>query len=723
MQKIPFLILFLLCLNSVVYSQKKAEDSLKTIIKNKEKTDTIYVLALAELANVSRYSQPDSSVVWAKQALESAKSLNYQIAIGRSARVIGVYYRNKGNLIEAVSYFNVAVDALQKSNDLEGLGFTYNSLAALYKNQSESSLAIEYCQKAINIFEKMNNKKGIAYAYNNLADIYKEQSNFTTALAYAKKSLVLSETVKDKQGIFYSNFNVAEIYQQQKQYDKALSHQLTNLQLAESDKNNLNITYACNNIANAYISLKQYEKALPYLEKGLEVANNITSLERQTDLNITFAKYYQAINQQQTAFKYANNALTLAKNLNNIGLINLASYQKSQIAANLGNYLVAYESHIIYKTTTDSLQNQKKYRETLQKDFDYQQNKQELEKKQTQLNYQKELQSQKNIKNIFIVGFILMILLVVGGYYLYQNKKKTNLLLAQQNNAITQQQRELLVLNESLEAQKNTLQTTYSTLKTTSEQFNKSIAYASSMQNIILPEIEDLKAFFDDIFVIYKPKNIVSGDFYWFSKINETQAVFVLADCTGHGVPGAFMSLLGSTLLHEIVNTKHIYNDPAAILELLDKDLRILLKQETGRNNDGMDISICFFEKHLEDTKKISLTFAGAKSFMYYVQNNELKQIVGDKIYLGGRNKPRPFTNKTFTFEESTMFYLLSDGIIDQNNPERRKLGINAVKETTLKHHKESMQTQEEQLLTLLARHQADSEQRDDISMIGLKLF
>ena len=723
MQKIPFLILFFLLFNTVLYSQKQTEDSLKTIIKSKPKTDTTYLLSLAELANISRYSQPDSSLVWAKEVLETSKSLNYQTGIGRGARVIGIYYRTKGNVIESIKYLNIAVDALQKSNDLEGLGFTYNSLAALYKNQSKSPLAVEYCQKAITAFEKINNQKGVAYASNNLADIYKEQGNLTTALAYAKKSLVLNEQEKDKKGIFYSNFNIAEIYQQQKQYDKALSYQLTNLKLAEETNDQFNLTYACNNIANAQISLKQYDKALPYLEKGLKAALEMKSLERQTDLNITFAKYYQAIKQPQTAFKYANDAVTLAKNLNNIGLINLASYEKSHIAASLGNYEEAYQSHLLYKATTDSLQNQKKYKDALQKDFDYQQNKQELEKQQTQLNYQKELQAQKNIRNIFITAFGFMIALAITGYVLYQNKKKTNLLLAIQNNAIIQQQEELLVLNDNLETQKNTLETTYSTLKTTSEQLNKSIAYASRMQNIILPEMQDLKAFFQDIFIIYKPKDIVSGDFYWFSKINDNKCIFVLADCTGHGVPGAFMSLLGSTLLHEIINTKQIYNDPATILALLDKDLRILLKQEQGLNNDGIDISVCFFEKNTRDTKNIKLTFAGAKSFMYYVENNQINQISGDKIYLGGKDKPLPFTNQVFDFEENTMFYLLSDGIIDQNDPERRKLGSNAVKQTTLQHHKESMKTQQEQLLALLAAHQAGSEQRDDISMIGLKMF
>ncbi len=237
-----------------------------------------------------------------------------------------------------------------------------------------------------------------------------------------------------------------------------------------------------------------------------------------------------------------------------------------------------------------------------------------------------------------------------------------------------------------------------------------------------MPEKQELKDFFTDIFIIYKPRDVVSGDFYWFSKINDAQAVFVLADCTGHGVPGAFMSMLGSTLLHEIINVKQNYDNPALILQYLDVNLRYVLKQEKGLNNDGMDISVCFFDKNIT-TKITILTFAGAKSFMYYIENKEVIQISGNKIYLGGRGKQLPFTNKVFTFTENTPFYLLTDGIIDQNDEYRHKLGANSLKEVVLQHYHETMEIQQQHILKLLTTHQKNSEQRDDISMIGLRMF
>ena len=189
-------------------------------------------------------------------------------------------------------------------------------------------------------------------------------------------------------------------------------------------------------------------------------------------------------------------------------------------------------------------------------------------------------------------------------------------------------------------------------------------------------------------------------------------------------VPGAFMSMLGSTLLHEIINIKQNYNNPALILQDLDINLRYVLKQEKGLNSDGMDISVCFFDKNIA-TKTTILTFAGAKSFMYYIENNEIVQISGDKIYLGGRSrvKQATFVNKIFTLTENTPFYLLTDGIIDQNDEYRHKLGANSLKEVVLQHYHELMETQQEHILKLLATHQKDSEQRDDISMVGLRMF
>jgi serine phosphatase RsbU (regulator of sigma subunit) len=223
------------------------------------------------------------------------------------------------------------------------------------------------------------------------------------------------------------------------------------------------------------------------------------------------------------------------------------------------------------------------------------------------------------------------------------------------------------------------------------------------------------------LFILFRPRDVVSGDFYWFSQISESHAIFSLADCTGHGVPGAFMSMLGATLLHETVNIKKITDDPARILKNLHHAIRKILKQADKKNNDGMDISLCvFIKKPMEGTVEVS--FAGAKSVVSYVVNREIFDLKGDKQYLGGEEMTQDFTNKKLTLPHNTVFYFYTDGFQDQNNPQRQKLGSKIFKSQLLNVADLPFVRQKEKLENLLEDFQAGAKQRDDISVIGLKV-
>ncbi|MCC5943733.1 MAG: tetratricopeptide repeat protein [Bernardetiaceae bacterium] len=269
--------------------------------------------------------------------------------------------------------------------------------------------------------------------------------------------------------------------------------------------------------------------------------------------------------------------------------------------------------------------------------------------------------------------------------------------------------------------QKVTIESTYKKLKRTTEQFNKSIQYASHIQSVVMPEESELRNYFSDLFVIFKPKDIVSGDFYWFSQISEDMAVFSLADCTGHGVPGAFMSMLGSTILHEAVNIKKNYNDPASILKSMHNGIRKILKQEQKKNNDGMDISLCVFKKNKTDNT-VELIFTGAKSKMSYIIDNQIFDLKGDRQYLGGGKLKKEFTNHRLILPENTLFYLYSDGYQDQNNPDREKIGSTNFKNQLLACKEKNFAEQKKYLEYILNEHQKNAEQRDDISVIGLRV-
>ncbi|GAB4465194.1 MAG: hypothetical protein OHK0057_01590 [Thermoflexibacter sp.] len=298
-------------------------------------------------------------------------------------------------------------------------------------------------------------------------------------------------------------------------------------------------------------------------------------------------------------------------------------------------------------------------------------------------------------------------------------KEKTKLLEEQQqeiiiqNEELQQQQEEIISVNDALES-------TLKKLKYTNDRLNKSIAYANNIQQVILPEDAKLNAFFQSHFSLYLPKDIVSGDFYWFSQLNQNQAIFAMVDCTGHGVPGAFMSMIGNTLLHEIVNFNKVHS-PALILQSLNAAIVKVLKQKEGKNTDGMDMGLALFQKQIDGS--MDITFAGARSNLYYCQYEHCYIIAGDRFGIGGSvQKARIFHNQSFALQKGDMLYFTSDGFIDQNNAERKRFGLQAFTHLLAEIGNLDISEQKVKLLEALKIHQNQEEQRDDISVVGIRI-
>ena len=259
------------------------------------------------------------------------------------------------------------------------------------------------------------------------------------------------------------------------------------------------------------------------------------------------------------------------------------------------------------------------------------------------------------------------------------------------------------------------------------EKISGSIRYAKTIQQAILT----FKDNFEDIFhsfIIYKPKDIVSGDFYWFTKIAATdtepeKVIIAVADCTGHGVPGAFMSMVGSRLISEVVLQRSIHS-PRLILDALYKDIRIILRQDQTKNSDGMDIGICLLEPTSEG---MQLTFSGAKSGLFYFDgmDKEIKILKSDKISIGGFNTKREFKGFTeidIQLKHGAQFYLMSDGIIDQNDNQRIRFGTKRMAELLTKVSEYNCEDQKKILEESIRDFQKNESQRDDMTLIGIKL-
>ncbi|MGB0525730.1 MAG: AAA family ATPase, partial [Flammeovirgaceae bacterium] len=234
-------------------------------------------------------------------------------------------------------------------------------------------------------------------------------------------------------------------------------------------------------------------------------------------------------------------------------------------------------------------------------------------------------------------------------------------------------------LEQKVEERTHELNKRNEELKSKNEKITSSIRYAQTIQHAMLPTDSQLAEAFQEYFLLYRPKDIVSGDFYWLHE--EDGITFVaVADCTGHGVPGAFMSMIGESLLNDIVNEKKVY-DPAAMLELLNVGIRIGLKQHETDNDDGMDVCLCAIQK--EKNGAYLIKYAGAKRPLYYVKGGRLGEIRGDNKEIGGyfKRKEKLFMTQQFHLNQGDMLFLTSDGYADQANHKHKRLGSPLLKE------------------------------------------
>ncbi|WP_338790023.1 7TM diverse intracellular signaling domain-containing protein [Bernardetia sp. MNP-M8] len=358
----------------------------------------------------------------------------------------------------------------------------------------------------------------------------------------------------------------------------------------------------------------------------------------------------------------------------------------------------------------------------------------------------------KNVSIIVQVGGILEILIFsLGlGHRMKKLEKENARILEEQNRTLEQkvnqrtmeiskQKEEILVQNEELHqqqeeiiSQRDYIDTQNKQLKTTNTQFTDSIRYAKTIQKAILPMKQRFQNHFEDSFVLFRPRDIVSGDFYWIYETIDTQTgeettLIAVLDCTGHGVPGAFISLIGFALLNEIVAKENI-TSPAQILQRLDERIQESLRQKQKQNSDGMDVALCAIKKtNSYKLADFEIKFAGAKRPIHFIKNNELHEIRGSKLSIGGVTKKK-ITDK-YSFEEQTIIlskndkiYLTSDGFIDQNGKNNRKIGSSKLKACFKEFHNLPFAEQRKKFEQILDTHQGKQKQRDDITILGLKL-
>ncbi|TAF64785.1 MAG: hypothetical protein EAZ55_10280 [Cytophagales bacterium] len=310
---------------------------------------------------------------------------------------------------------------------------------------------------------------------------------------------------------------------------------------------------------------------------------------------------------------------------------------------------------------------------------------------------------------------------------LLEKTEEQKKMLAQQEGELRQNLQELALIQEALKSQNREIEQAFNALEKYNNRILDSINYAQRIQQAILPSTQLLNKHFAEHFVVFLPKDVVSGDFYWFGQIKEEGTKKILrryiavVDCTGHGVPGAFMSMIGSALLNQLIIEKRLQK-PSEVLSQLHEQVRIALNQESSENNDGMSLSLCAIEEL--KNKEYRITFAGSKSTIFVQHLGDLVSYKGDRIDIGGLNRETHanFKDTSFIMRKGENIYLTSDGFLDACNPKRRKYG-----EKRLTHLLENIKNlplkeQGKRLYNDLNDYQNGEDQRDDITFLGIKL-
>jgi len=499
-------------------------------------------------------------------------------------------------------------------------------------------------------------------------------------------------------------------------YESSINILLDVLQQNQSIDNKIAIIKTCNKLGFLYLHLSDYSRAYSYFNNALEITKQ-KKLKRNTlytQLNLAFVSLQEDDIERSliylkdilsnvfttgdtslikrtygiTAMYYEKNnelekALTYYRSYEAISYAIMINHRASIWRNNLKDILLDTETNLLDDRIKFALHNL------------------QLKEKDDRI-----IQVQR-VKNILISGIVVNAIVLIVLIYLLIDRIRDNRVLNQKNKEIEQQKEELSAQKDKLSNQNKNI--------------TSSINYALTIQNASLPDYQTIAKHLDfDIF--YRPKDIVSGDFYWFYELNENSYFVAVVDSTGHGVPGAFMSLIGIQLLNEIVIEKGIHQ-PAEILEYLNKSLSKALKQNTSENDDGMDVCLCRIDKI---DSKYKIFFAGAKRplFHFSIGLNIFQTINGNSNSTGGRYAKKENVNyiqNELSINNGDIIVLSSDGLIDQPLINNKKYGSQRLLETLKKNASFNAKSQIKELILDYETALLNETQRDDISVMVIK--
>lgn len=617
-----------------------------------------------------------------------------------------------------LKYSEMAISLSEKLHEIPKAPTVFKGIG--YLNSGRLDLALEYFLKAAAYYKDENNQVGLAIVYQYISEAYNQQENYDNAKIYLNNAIEIFRSEKDSISLVLSLANLGYLNYGMGQYDTALViyektiEIYTRLKIFSEDYGR-----CLGNMGLAYSRKSEFEKAEDYLLRAIEFLNKLGDDYAVAEYMIEYAGILQHRGEIGKAISCATEGFKNASRNRIIELERDAAYRLAQLYQASGRYDSAFHYQSLYINANDSI---KSFR-NIQKMADLR-TKFEVSQKQAEVNV---LERNKVIQLIVILGLALILLLAIGLILLYysnlkQSRKftaalderrllleKQSMELKEQNARITEANEELKQLNETTNRQ--------------NDEIICSINYAQRMQSAILPPEAYITELLNENFILYKPKDIVSGDFYWIKQVNQ-YVILAAADCTGHGVPGALMSMLGISHLNEIVQNREI-TQANQILNELRRQIKTSFRQSGTRegSRDGIDIALCVI-----DTRKNIMQFSGAHNPLYIISNNRgepvFREIKADPMPVGVHSAlDQSFTNHEIQLEIGDTFYIFSDGYIDQIGGENKhRFTSGNLKKLLIDIHDQAMYEQKEILDRTLRNWMGDEAQRDDILIIGARV-
>lgn len=656
-----FVITFYIFLSATcLKSQLLNIDSCLRVLKT-SKEDTNKVVLLSDIAWDISYQNLQKGAYYAEQSIALAKKLGSERQYAKAFHVAGAVYNDMSEQGKALNFFLESLKYAKKYNQFDQMGFIYNSLGNFYTNRDDVRKAISYYLQAIAAHKKVGAEKNIYTPYNNLGGAYSRVGQPDSAIYYLNISTAYNSAHNNRSKLLYNYINLSEIYNETPDKSKALDYALKAVFIARQDSDKYTLARALTQLSSVYFVTKKYKEAIANLDE----------------------------------------CMRLAKEMSDLTSMQSAALLSSDAHEKMGDYKAALAYFREYKTYNDSVLSSENIHQVRTAEAKY-----ENEKKQAEIELLFEKQKSNDAKRekdklylyLASVGIVCLVFVLLFLFRNNREKQKANAALALYNNEVKHQ--------KELVEEKN-------------KEITDSINYAQRIQQSLLTSHSYFKKHTRDFFILFKPKDIVSGDFYW-ALDHEGKFMVMTADCTGHGVPGAMMSMMGINFINEIVNEKKI-TSPAAVLNQLRKEIIKSLNPEGSmvEGKDGMDCSLCSF-----DFANKKLVYANANNSFYIIRDGIIVHSQLNKMPVGaGHNFDMLFNDFEIALQKDDLVVTLTDGYADQfGGPRGKKFKYKQLEKLLLDHSHLPLNEIQNKLDDTLENWRGNLGQVDDICIIGIKI-